>query len=150
MTWAVTVGLAGLFALFAWSLLGLHVNEPRGPVSAAEAASFASIPIPPEATNIRIAGYSQWIQYEQYVRFEAPVAVCLRHAAAVVPGEPLTPVGQDELKSSRLPVRQDVFLDFSWFDLRNASSVAGAGGGPSQPRVWVDQDRGVFYYRKTD
>jgi hypothetical protein len=38
----------------------------------------------------------------------------------------------------------------SWFDLDRAKNVVTAGGGPSQPQIWVDQTRGVFYYRKTD
>ena len=149
-TWAVLIVILSMVVWFAWEMFGLHVEEPRGPVSASKAQSFAAIRIPAEATNIRIAGFRQWIQYQQFVRFEAPNAVCLRTATEIVPGEKLVAVSSDELAHVSGPVRKGVFHDFSWFDLRKATNVVEAGGGPSKPRVWVDQDRGIFYYCKGD
>jgi hypothetical protein len=144
-------GLAILAAigLFAWSLAGLHVHEPAGPVSAAEAKDFTRIEIPPEATNIRIAGFHQWIQYEQFLRFEAPAEVCLRTARRVQPNVKLARCDEFDLKHVD-SVRKDVYHDLTWFDLQQGVEVYGAGGGPGEPRLWVDTRRGVFYLKKTD
>jgi len=144
------VALVGLIAWFGWSLVGLHVSEPRGPTSAAEAESITGIRVPPEAKNIRAASFSQWIQYAKYLRFEAPPDVCLRFASTVVPGATTQPVDPSELAYNVFPIRPGVFKYISWFDLAQAQDVITAGGGPSQAQVWVDRRRGVFYYRKTD
>lgn len=150
-SWLVRTVVLAAIGWFLWSMFGLHVHEPPGPISVETAAALASIPIPPEAKNIRFAGFSHWIQYEQYLRFEAPVEVCLRHAAVIVPGKTLQPADAFQLRPERFPVDKNVFRKFDWFDLGGiGQNVVEAGGGPSEPTVWVDQTRGVFYYRKTD
>src|SRR5256885_5428027 len=87
--WLVVLVLLCVLGLFAWELLALHVQEPSSPVSASEAKAFAAIEIPPEAANIRIAGFRQWIAFEQLLRFVAPADVCMRTARAILPGEKL-------------------------------------------------------------
>ena len=149
-TWAVLILISSMVVWFAWEVFVLHIEEPRGPVSASKAQSFASIRIPAEATNIRVAGFRHWIQYQQFVRFQAPTAVCLRTATEIASGEKLVAVSSDELAFAPGPDRKGVFHDFSWFDLPTATNVVAAGGGTGRPRVWVDQDRGIFYYCKTD
>jgi len=150
LTWFLLVVILSLVAWFLWAAFGLHVSEPRGPISAAEAESIAGVRVPPEAKNIRAAGYHQWIQYEQYLRFEAPPDVCFQFSATVVPGATTQPIESSELAYNAFPIRPGVFKDISWFDLAQTQDVITAGGGPSQPQVWVDRRRGVFYYRKTD
>lgn len=147
--WSVRVAVLGVVGWFAWSLFGFHVTESRGPISASKAESITGLKVPPAAKNIRAAGYSQWIEYAQYLRFEAPADVCLRYASMVVPGA-TQPADEYELKDDARLVRADAFDDFSWFDLDKGQNVITKGGGPGQPQVWVDQTRGVFYYRKTD
>jgi len=70
----------------------------------------------------------------------------MAYAASVVPNVELQPIDEYDLASNARPARKDVFDDFSWFDLGKASNVVCAGGGSSQPRVWVDKTRCVFYY----
>ncbi len=127
----------------------LQVYEPAALATPEDAARSCKLPIPPEAKNIRAAGWSQSIAHEDYLRLEAPVAVCLRHAAVLVPTEPLTPVSADRLAMDARPP-QGIFHDISWFDLSSAQNVVGAGGGSQRPQVWVDQNRGVLYYRLCD
>jgi hypothetical protein len=148
--WFVRVAVLGLVVWFVWSLFGFHVTESRGPITASKAESITDLKLPPEAKNIRAAKYSQWIEYAQYLRFEAPVDVCLRYASTVAPGAATQPADEFDLKNGARPIRSGAFDDFSWYDLDKAQNVVTAGGGPSQPQVWVDQTRGVFYYRKTD
>jgi hypothetical protein len=133
-----------------WQLTVLHVTEPAGPVSLAEAQSLTDIKLPASAVHVRIAGYSQWVQYEHFMRFEAPVADCLSVAAAVVPGQELEPVDDADRLADQGPTRKDVFRNFNWFDLSKSRNLVCAGFGPNTPMVWVDLDRGVFYYRKSD
>lgn len=142
----LAVVLYGVLELFS-----LHVNEPLRPVSPSQAEAYTSVPLPAKARNIRVAGYRQWIDFAQCVRFEAPVGVCLKYAATVVPGATLRPVDKYQLETDARPIRKGVLKDFRWFDLAKAKNVVTAGGTPDQmAEVWVDKDRGVFYFRKTD
>lgn len=148
--WAVRITVVGGIIWLLWSFLGLHVSEPRGPITATKAESITGIRVPPEAKNIRAASYRQWIEYAQYLRFEAPVDVCLRFASTIVPGATTQPADEYDLARNAHPIRAGAFDDLSWFDLEKAQNVVTAGGGSSQPQIWVDQTRGVFYFRKTD
>ena len=148
--WFVRVAILGVIVWFVWSLIGFHVTESRGPITASKAESITDLKLPPEAKNIRAASYSQWMEYAQYLRFEAPVDVCLHYASTIVPGAAIQPADEFDLKNGARLLRSGAFDDFSWFDLDKAESVVTAGGGPSRPQVWVDRTRGVFYYRKTD
>ena len=132
-----------------WEFLALHVDQPAVPTSAADAEAYTGVPLPPEAKNIRVAAYRQWIEYAQYVRFEAPVSVCLKYAAKVAPGSALQPVEIFQRKLDARAPRQGV-LDLTWFDLEAATNVVGRLAGPPEADIWIDQDRGVFYFRKTD
>jgi hypothetical protein len=148
----VGITIAGLirFRRAAALMDDLRVYEPAPFATAADIPNGVGVPLPPEARNIRVAGWSQWIAHESYLRFEAPVPVCLQHAAKVLPDETLLPVPANVLANIR-PVQPGIFKDFSWFDLTTAQNVVGAGGGGSQqPQIWVDQKRGVFYYRLMD
>ena len=63
LRWAVRVGIVVVAVLFAWQLAGFHVTESRGAITAAKAKSITGLTLPPQATNIRAAGYRQWIEY---------------------------------------------------------------------------------------
>lgn len=148
--WIGRIAVIAVVAGVAWSLFGVQVSEPRGPITASQAQSILGIKLPPEAKNIQAASDSQWIEYEQYLRFEAPVGVCLRYASVIVPGATTRPIDRSELVRMSRPLRAGAFKEFNWFDLAQAHNLITMGGGPSKPQVWVDRTRGVFYYRKTD
>jgi hypothetical protein len=150
LKWLVRFGVLGVIVWFAWALFGLHVTEPRRPITVSRAESITDLELPREARNIRAASYSWGVEYSQYLRFEAPPEVCLRYASTVAPRAATRPADEFDLRNGAHLTRSGVFDDFSWFDLEKAQDVVTAGGGPSQPEVWVDQTRGVFYYRKMD
>ena len=116
----------------------------------AEARKHLSIPLPDEAKNIQFAGYREWIAAEDLMRFMAPVEVCLKHAAVISPGKQLTPLSAQELAISTRQTFGRNFKDSSWFDLSKATNVVHVGGGSHKAEIWIDQDRGVFYYLYTD
>jgi hypothetical protein len=132
----------------AWELFFPHRYEPTHSTAAA-VARITSLPAPPEAKNIRTAEYHHFQAFAEYVRFEAPVDVCLRYAESIA-GEKLKPVDAGDLQMYQQRFLIGGFRDLKWFDLSTAVDVVGAGGGPSVPEVWVDRKRGVFYYCKTD
>jgi hypothetical protein len=151
MRWIALIVVLAALVYGVWQLFGLHVNEPPRPATPAQAEAYTGVALPAEARNIGVAGYRQWIEFAQYVRFEAPANVCLRYAAAVAPGAELQPIDETQLELDARPIREGVLTHFGWFDLAKAKNVVGTGGTPDQmAQVWVDQERGVFYFRKTD
>jgi hypothetical protein len=140
----------GIIIWIGWVYCGVHVTDSYGPISASKAESITGLKVPPEAANIRAATFHQWIETAQYLRFEAPVDVCLQYASLVNSGPVTQRADEYSLKDGVHLLRPEVFGDFSWFDLDKAQDVVTDGGGPSVPQVWVDRSRGVFYYRLTD
>jgi hypothetical protein len=158
---------------------GKRLSPPDGPVFATKTRAYTLRPLrrdevegrllpaelPAEATNIRFAERSEWVAYIMFASFEAPPETCRAYATRVldeynrqrrgttVPSE-LWPVGKppdnavarldfpappEMGKSEGLPVE--------WFRPENITS--GFEGG-DRPRVWVDMERGVFYYFTAD
>jgi len=145
------IGLASLaacgFFFNPFSKAEASIYESPLFATAAEARKHITIPLPDEATNIRFAGYREWIAAEDYLRFEAPVAVCLNHAAVILPKANLQ-AQQATIPTVNANSSSAHFKDLSWFDLGNASNVVSASEGTMS--IFIDQDRGVFYYRFTD
>lgn len=95
--WSVRLVVLAVVVSVVWELFGLHVTDPTQPATPAQAQAYTGVALPKEARNIRIAGYRQWIEFAHYVRFEAPVNVCLKYAAAIAPGAALQPVDTYQL-----------------------------------------------------
>jgi hypothetical protein len=113
-------------------------------------------PLPKGCSNVNYAMVMDWQLYDCYVRFEAPVDVCLRHMDTVIAWE------NQVYKTNRVyPTTEmthfaeggggDQTIPASWFDLDKIHHGVEAGTGDShQPKIWVDTNRGVFYYHETD
>jgi len=106
-----------IIAWLVWSLFGLNVTESHGVITAAKAESITGLKLPSEAMNIRTARYSQWVNYAEFVRFEAPVNVCLRCALKITPRQAMKPTDEYDLKYAAGAGRSAAFSDFTWFDL---------------------------------
>ena len=142
---------------FAWALFYPHVAKTSGPVSL-EQAEDCPIPLPKGAKNIRFYSRMQFNFFVEFVRFEAPVTVCRQHI-----GPALSAWGEtfDYLRDEAEPVRE---LDepprpqrypeeygVTWFDPHTIrKGVTAGGGGSGIPMIWVDTERGIFYYMLTD
>jgi hypothetical protein len=145
-----------LWRLLTWRLdpfAGATIVQSTRPISREEAGRLTAFRFPKSARNIRFAHFREWVACETFLRFEAPVDDCLVCARDLLaahnsrnPGQPIA-----RLRGLTLPVdRGDAsssVLDTSWFDVN--SIQRGQEGGISSsrmPRIWVDTERGVFYY----
>ena len=129
------------------------------PLSLAEVKGI-KFPFPATATNIQFAEYREFIAYQYVVRFEAPKEDCLATVAKVVQAfrhSGTTPDAVAELSQIRpIAAERDHVKevgDFSvpWFDPENIKNGVEAGKRSSHtPKIWIDTDRGAFYFQYTD
>lgn len=143
---AVAVVTAGGFGF--WAFCCRHPSE-RFPASATDVTELTSVPPPAGATHIHVASCGEAgiaPGFQSLVRFEAPTAVCLQYAAAVLHGAPLgTP------PSFAPKVDADFFTNPNWFDLNQSTNLIGGQTQSGRPlKVWVDKGRGIFYSCESD
>ena len=113
-------------------------------------------PLPPTSHNINYAMYADWQAYQRLVRFEAPSEDCIRHIDAVIAWHNK----QHKQTSSYPPTEVTTVVPHDgdqtmgptpWFDVDKIRHGLFAGKDSSHtPQIWVDRDRGVFYYFETD
>ena len=130
------------------------VIQTSAPLSltAARARSDCPISLPETATNIQYAVWSLWKASQTFVRFDAPVSDCLEHAEAIM--QPYAQSAGLSIASTNvvgpLPAPNIVSpkdLAVAWFDLpRFSAGVQFEVSGRPAPTVWVDTNRGCFYY----
>lgn len=132
------------------------IIESATPLSREEALPNCPIDLPEGATNIQYAVRSLWQASQTYVRFEAPVPVCLEHAKAVMQTYAVNS-GKEVTQSLvvgplTMPlVISPTELKISWFDLpRFSAGVAFKLNAHPSPTVWVDTNRGCFYLELND
>lgn len=127
------------------------------PVSLEDARQQLSIPLPDGAANILYGQYAELSAHEFVLRFEAPVEVCKSHAEVLInrhnrdnPGSRVS----GELREITEPpptILAQPPLNITWFDIDNIRNGVVTGEvGSHQPRIWIDTERGVFYYIVTD
>lgn len=113
-------------------------------------------PFPPSSHGIHYAMYGDWQAYQRLVRFEAPVEDCIRHIDAVLAWD--DKVYNRTSSYPRINVTNveshggDVEMGPTpWFDVNNLKHGIYAGKDSSHtPEIWVDTDRGIFYFYETD
>ena len=127
------------------------------PVSLDVARKDLSIPLPDGATGILYAQYAHWIAHEFMLKFEAPLEVCKSHALVLLERHNTDmPQNQVAVELRNLteppnPVPSGPPLNVTWFDIHNIKNgFVGGEVGPSQPRIWIDADRGILYYSSAD
>lgn len=156
VTWVAGVGALLFLGYCVWALAFPHGRGTSGPV-ALDKAGGCPIPLPDTARRIQFFERSHWIEFVEFVRFEAPAEDCLAHVETVFAHwqEGLdTPSAQpDPLRAIETPPNRVHFAEeygVRWFDLQNIQEGVTAGGGSGVPKIWVDTRRGVFYYMLTD
>jgi hypothetical protein len=145
---AVVFGAIILFVLPVWSLFHETIEETRGPVTREKALKHCIISLPESARDVQYAWVVGGMQYtQQYVRFEAPVDDCYAQAKRILrtnqptfskTSRPLGPPSCEQLHTK-------------WFDVdKIAEGVVAGDGSDHGPQIWIDTQRGVFYYYLTD
>jgi hypothetical protein len=161
LAFAIPIALLAVLGLVALLLTtSFFTNRPstiesQRPLSLVEAKQ-CPIPLPKSAHDIQYAAYADWQILDCYVRFEASPQDCLAEAKALL--------AQDEKTGSRIPESDRTFRpavtvpspssryfkDLSWFDigqlLEKPRCLEIGGDNDIEPHIWIDQDRGVFYY----
>jgi hypothetical protein len=146
-----------LLASFVWTIFFPHETTTSQPVSL-DQAEGCPIPLPPTARNIQFYKWWQFNFFREFVRFEAPVADCIKHIASVrvAWGNEFDYLRNDfepvhNLEKPPMPSCLAHERGVTWFDPQNIRKGLTAGGGGSGiPTIWVDTERGVFYYELSD
>ncbi len=132
----------------------VDVFQSRVPLSLAEARNISQLPFPDSAKSIWYASFSQFVAYEAIARFEAPVADCLAFADRVVAESDAEARGAERSKLDGLgdgSIAEPSLLKADWFDIQSMGRGVARGSGPHRgPKVWIDMQRGVCYYMRTD
>jgi hypothetical protein len=102
-----------------WWMYAAHSYEPGEASNAADVAELTSVPPPPEARDLRVASFEHMQARLVFVRFSAPVDVCRRYAAAVLPNSTLKTLDWNQRNDDLGTVATGSYRlqDLSWFDL---------------------------------
>lgn len=135
------------------------ITKTDAPLTLEQARNKINFSFPDEASDIYYAHYSQWIAYEFFVRFNASAEVCKSRALLLIEQYNSNENNTQrhiplEFKQITKPPAKEVIdhpLNIIWFDVHNIKNGFTIGGNnPSQPFIWIDVDRNLFYYRLTD
>ena len=97
-------------------------------------------------------------------RFDAPVPDCLNYAASLIEENNRTAPDEKQKAATNLvqlataptPISRHILEGYGltkvhWFDVESIKSgVAGRGPPGARGRIWIDTERGRFYYYWTD
>ena len=128
------------------------VTQTSGPLAVSAARSGCPISLPESATNIEYAVWSLWRASQTFVRFEAPASDCLKHARTILQPHAQragVSIAYTNIVGPLVPpvVVSPKDLSIPWFDLpRFSAGVVFEVSGGQGPAVWVDTNRGCFYY----
>ena len=154
--------LAGCMALFVvatvYSLIFSETHHEDVPLTVTRARELGCpIPLPDSARNVQFAYYHHWIEFEMDVRFEASPEICKEHVKTVIEANAKNykwlPHPTDLIPVTSMPPinNHDGLGVIPWFDIDNITHGVGRSGqGSYDPDIWIDDDRGIFYYRITD
>jgi hypothetical protein len=135
----------------------VHGKRYDKPLTYTEASQKKDItfPLPTSAHNIYFGIYGEWQAYTMIVRFDAPVQDCIKHIDTVL--------AWDDKNYSRTssysrvtvtnvePVDAGFLTPTAWFTPDKITHGIHVGeGGSHVPQIWVDSDKGTFYFRETD
>ena len=134
-----------------------YVKRYDKPLSYAQAIMEKDIdfPLPPSSRNIYHGMYADWQAYTRLVRIEAPQEDCLKHIDAVIAWN-----DKKHQRTSSYPRIQVAYVApvgagrlerASWFDPEKITRGIYTGDGSShKPQIWIDLDRGIFYFQEMD
>jgi hypothetical protein len=143
---------------FPFAMTSVIVQSHR-PETVQEARKHIDFEFPDSAKNIQYAYFSAFHAFDEVLRFEAPPADCRAIAERIIakynldnPGSAvgalhkLDPTLQDPSEHGRPVVSPE--LSAPWFDPNTIRSglVGGVNEGDG-PKIWIDTERGIFYFQ---
>ena len=151
--------LLGIF----WALTGcersqsMPVKRYDKPLTYSQATNKADInfPLPPSAHDIYYGTYGAWQAYGLVVRFDAPVRDCIKHIDTVLAWDDRNYNRTSSYSRITVTNVEPVDAGFPtpvrWFTPEKITRGIYAGAfGPHTPRIWVDLDKGTFYFLEMD
>ena len=127
------------------------------PLTYSEAAKNKDInfPLPSSSHDIYYGQYANWQEYTKIVRFQAPIQDCISQIDVVITwnskGVNQTSSYPHITITNVEPPGADSLAPASWFTPETIKHGIYAGQISSYaPQIWVDTDRGIFYFKQTD
>jgi hypothetical protein len=168
------LGASLLLLLCFWGILKLgslwfgmssedRTNTPLDLQEARKDAGIKDFPFPSSAHDIYYAQFACWQDYESLVRFQAPVKDCLASIPAVLKwarddGSVQKPASYHpiHLKAAAVLPDSDDQHPVPWFERAVITHGVYAGWqSVDTPKewwpvdIWIDTDKGVFYFKQT-
>jgi hypothetical protein len=138
------------------------INQTSKPLTVEEARQKLTFLLPDSAKNVQFASYREWVAALDFIRFEAPVEDCCAIAQKIIAQhntenpdrrvQGLRPLDRTDRNKDQ-PMLQSTTspLSVPWFDPQSIRKGFVAGETHSHtPSIWIDAERGVFYYQYTD
>jgi hypothetical protein len=134
------------------------------PLRPQEMQPLLTVPFPPAARDFQFAEYGEWLAHEFYLSFRAPPDICVAYANKVLeehnrqhPEEPVpglkpfslvqeTPYGPTKLRAGHSKFLGPDQMPLHWFGPDMIREGVEGGEALRKGKVWVDTDRGIFYY----
>ena len=145
--------IGGFSALFICGFAPTKVISDS-PQTYKEAKKHIPIHLPETATAIQYASYGEWQIYEGFIKFQAPVNDCIANARFVIEeNQKRLPQRKSDLDQEFRPIvksfspTSNYLGTLPWFDVDKISKgIAIGADGDSQPHIWIDTEKGIFYY----
>jgi len=127
------------------------------PLTYAQALKESDIdfPLPASSSNIYYGMYADWQAYTSIVRFKAPVEDCISHIDKVIAWNDSTYRRKSSFPRTKVTQvdRQGAgWLDpATWFTPETITNGLYVGDSASHmPQIWIDLDKGIFYFKEND
>jgi hypothetical protein len=126
-----------------------HFDKPLTYQEAQKAG--IELPLPTSSHNITYYAHTEWQECQYAVRFEAPVEDCIRQIPVVLAWDDKFYKRISSHSQTNVTHVDPVSDVPAWFDIQKITNGIYTGDNGSQkPQIWIDRDRGVFYFLETD
>ncbi|MCB1245523.1 MAG: hypothetical protein AB7I98_23135 [Verrucomicrobiales bacterium] len=152
----VILGASICFVLYSCSQPD-YLERFDKPLTFSQANSEPDIdfPLPHSSSNIYYGMYGDWQAYTRIVRFQAPVDECVSHIDTVIAWNDKTygrTSSYPRTKVSKVARQGAGWLEPAvWFAPETITNGLYVGeDGSHKPQIWIDLDRGIFYFTESD
>jgi len=111
------------------------------------------LPLPDSATTVHFAIYHNWGENDIYLKFKDDTSVCQQWVKTVVDANAQqNKYATTQTNLQRLTSPPEIKSwggtgPLPWFNISRIVEGSCRPGGPNDPEIWIDNDRGIFYCR---